>query len=268
LCIRSCQLRSTIIAHLRAPGVQHRPAPAAPLDASRTVQATKDAGTIAGLGVQRIINEPTAAAIAYGLDKKGGEKSILVFDLGGGTFDVSVLTIDEGVFEVQSTNGDTHLGGEDFDQRIMKYFIKLIKKKHSIDISDNARAKQKLRREAERAKRALSSQHQVRLEIESLAEGIDLSEPLTRARFEELNEDLFKKTMTPVKKALEDSGKAKHEIDEIVLVGGSTRIPKVQELLKDFFNGKEPNKGVNPDEAVAYGAAVQVRSVFHYLRSD
>lgn len=171
---------------------------------------------------------------------------------------MSILSIDEGVFEVQSTNGDTHLGGEDFDQRVMKYFIKLIKKKYDVDISDNARAKQKLRREAERAKRALSSQHQVRLEIESLAEGIDLSEPLTRARFEELNEDLFKKTMAPVKRALEDAGKKKEEINEIVLVGGSTRIPKVQDLLKTFFNGKEPSKGVNPDEAVAYGAAVQV----------
>ena len=224
------------------------------------MQATKDAGVIAGLGVQRIINEPTAAAIAYGLDKKGGEKTILVYDLGGGTFDVSVLSIDNGVFEVMSTNGDTHLGGEDFDQRVMQYFIKLVKRKYDVDVSDNARAKQKLRREAERAKRALSSQHQVRIEIESLTDGVDLSEPLTRARFEELNEDLFKKTLTPVKKALDDAGKKKDEIDEIVLVGGSTRIPKVQDLLRQFFNGKEPNKGVNPDEAVAYGAAVQVRA--------
>jgi heat shock protein 5 len=222
------------------------------------VQATKDAGVIAGLGVQRIINEPTAAAIAYGLDEKAGEKTILVFDLGGGTFDVSILSIDNGVFEVESTNGDTHLGGEDFDQRIMEYFMKLIKRKYDVDISKNARAKQKLRREAERAKRALSSQHQVRVEIEALADGVDLSEPLTRARFEELNADLFKKTLGPVKKAMEDAGKSKEDIDEIVLVGGSTRIPKVQELLKGYFNGKEPNKGVNPDEAVAYGAAVQV----------
>ena len=225
-------------------------------DAQR--QATKDAGTIAGLSVERIINEPTAAAIAYGLDKKAdGEKKILVFDLGGGTFDVSILAIDEGVFEVMSTNGDTHLGGEDFDQRIMEYFIKLIKKKYKKDISNDQRAKQKLRREAERAKRALSNQHQVKVEIESLVDGIDLSEPLSRARFEELNNDLFKKTMGPVKKAMEDSGVSKSDIDEIVLVGGSTRIPKVQQLLKDFFDGKEPNKGVNPDEAVAYGAAVQ-----------
>ncbi|KAA3470260.1 luminal-binding protein 5-like [Gossypium australe] len=224
-------------------------------DAQR--QATKDAGVIAGLNVARIINEPTAAAIAYGLDKKGGEKNILVFDLGGGTFDVSILTIDNGVFEVLSTNGDTHLGGEDFDQRVMEYFIKLIKKKHGKDISKDNRALGKLRREAERAKRALSSQHQVRVEIESLFEGVDFSEPLTRARFEELNNDLFRKTMEPVKKAMEDAGLEKRQIHEIVLVGGSTRIPKVQQLLKDYFDGKEPNKGVNPDEAVAYGAAVQ-----------
>ena len=224
-------------------------------DAQR--QATKDAGTIAGLNVVRIINEPTAAAIAYGLDKKGKEQNILVFDLGGGTFDVSILTIDSGVFEVVSTAGDTHLGGEDFDQRVMEYFIKLIKRKHDKDVSKDSRALQKLRREAERAKRALSSQHQVRVEIESLIDGMDFSEPLTRARFEELNADLFKKTMGPVKRALEDAGMKKEDIDEIVLVGGSTRIPKVQSLIKDFFNGKEPNKGVNPDEAVAYGAAVQ-----------
>jgi len=223
-------------------------------DAQR--QATKDAGVIAGLNVARIINEPTAAAIAYGLDKKG-EKNILVFDLGGGTFDVSILTIDNGVFEVISTNGDTHLGGEDFDQRIMEYFMKLIKRKHGKDISSDVKAVQKLRREAERAKRTLSNQHQVRVEIEALFDGTDFSEPLTRARFEELNNDLFRKTMGPVKKAMEDAGMKKTEIDEIVLVGGSTRIPKVQELLKDFFDGKEPNRGVNPDEAVAYGAAVQ-----------
>eukprot|EP00894_Picocystis_sp_ML_P004227 jgi/Pico_ML_1/54744/g613.t2 len=191
-------------------------------DAQR--QATKDAGTIAGLNVARIINEPTAAAIAYGLDKKGGEKNILVFDLGGGTFDVSILTIDNGVFEVVSTNGDTHLGGEDFDQRVMEYFIKLVKRKYSKDVSGDKRAIQKLRRECERAKRTLSSQHQARVEIESLVDGIDLSEPLTRARFEELNNDLFRMTMGPVKKAMEDAGFKKSEIDEIVLgietVGG------------------------------------------------
>nr|CAA89834.2 luminal binding protein [Pseudotsuga menziesii] len=224
-------------------------------DAQR--QATKDAGVIAGLNVARIINEPTAAAIAYGLDKKGGEKNILVYDLGGGTFDVSILTIDNGVFEVLSTSGDTHLGGEDFDQRVMDYFIKLVKKKHNKDISKDNRALGKLRRECERAKRALSSQHQVRVEIESLFDGVDFSEPLTRARFEELNMDLFKKTLGPVKKALDDANLQKTEINELVLVGGSTRIPKVQQLLKDLFDGKEPNKGVNPDEAVAYGAAVQ-----------
>ncbi|KAJ1694461.1 hypothetical protein LUZ63_011159 [Rhynchospora breviuscula] len=224
-------------------------------DAQR--QSTKDAGTIAGLNVVRIINEPTAAAIAYGLDKKGGEKNILVFDLGGGTFDVSILTVDNGVFEVLATNGDTHLGGEDFDQRIMEYFIKLIKKKHGKDISKDNRAVGKLRREAERAKRALSNQHQVRVEIESLFDGVDFSESLTRARFEELNNDLFRQTMGPVNKAMEDAGLQKNQIDEIVLVGGSTRIPKIQQLLKDFFDGKEPSKGVNPDEAVAYGAAVQ-----------
>eukprot|EP00976_Prorocentrum_cordatum_P083538 1185299-Prorocentrum_minimum.AAC.3 len=292
-------------------------------DAQR--QATKDAGVIAGLNVARIINEPTAAAIAYGLDKKGGEKNILVFDLGGGTFDVSILQIDNGVFEVVSTSGDTHLGGEDFDQRVMEYFMKLIKRKYGKDISGDSKALQKLRREAERAKRVLSNQHQVRVEIEGLYDGVDLSEPLTRARFEELNIDLFRKTMGPVKKvsipnrfleifsserafasllsirdkpmhcctpqsnkvkglprgllwwhpslqcallhvltaslcvaqALEDADFKKSEIDELVLVGGSTRIPKVQELLKEYFDGKEPNKGVNPDEAVAYGAAVQ-----------
>ncbi|KAI3448302.1 hypothetical protein Pfo_004967 [Paulownia fortunei] len=223
-------------------------------DAQR--QATKDSGTIAGLHVARIINEPTAAAIAYGLDKEG-DKNILVFDLGGGTFDVSVLSIDNGVFEVLATSGDTHLGGEDFDHRVMDYFVKLIKKKYGKDISQDKKALGKLRKECERAKRALSSQHQVRVEIESLFDGVDFSEPLTRARFEELNMDLFKKTMGPVKRALEDANLKKSEIQEIVLVGGSTRIPKVQQLLKDFFDGKEPSKGVNPDEAVAHGAAIQ-----------
>eukprot|EP01096_Ripella_sp_DP13-Kostka_P006967 TRINITY_DN251_c0_g1_i1.p1 TRINITY_DN251_c0_g1~~TRINITY_DN251_c0_g1_i1.p1 ORF type:complete len:658 (+),score=407.54 TRINITY_DN251_c0_g1_i1:286-2259(+) len=224
-------------------------------DAQR--QATKDAGTIAGLNVIRIINEPTAAAIAYGMDQTDGEKTILVFDLGGGTFDVTVLTVDNGVFEVLATNGDTHLGGEDFDQRVMEYLLKQWKKKTGIDASNDKRAVQKLRAEVEKGKRALSSQQQVKIEIESFHDGKDLSETLTRARFEEINMDLFKKTLGPVQKVLEDAGLKKHEIDEIVLVGGSTRIPKVQELLKGFFNGKEPNKGVNPDEAVAYGAAVQ-----------
>jgi len=225
-------------------------------DAQR--QATKDAGQIAGLTVERIINEPTAAAIAYGLDKEGeGEKNVLVFDLGGGTFDVTLLTIEGGVFEVQATNGDTHLGGEDFDQRVMKFMIKRFKKQHNKDISNDKKAIQKLRREVERVKRALSSQHQARLEIESFFDGVDFSETLTRARFEELNMDLFKKTLTPVAKVLQDAGMKKNEVDEVVLVGGSTRIPKVQEMIKDFFNGKEPSRSINPDEAVAYGAAVQ-----------
>merc|ERR1719198_482971 len=224
-------------------------------DAQR--QATKDAGTISGLNVMRIINEPTAAAIAYGLDKKSGEKNILVFDLGGGTFDVSLLTIDNGVFEVIATSGDTHLGGEDFDNRVIQHLLKVFKRKEGSDAGKDKRAIQKLRREVERAKRQLSTQHQVRVEIEGLFEGKDFSETLTRARFEELCIDLFKKTLTPVQKVIDDSDLKKGEIDEVVLVGGSTRIPKVQQLLKDFFNGKEPNKGINPDEAVAFGAAVQ-----------
>jgi heat shock protein 5 len=225
-------------------------------DAQR--QATKDAGAIAGLNVTRILAEPTAAAMAYGLGRKDdGERNVLVFDLGGGTFDVSVLTIDGGVFEVRATSGDTHLGGEDFDHRVMEHFIGLVRRKYGRDIAGNRRALGKLRRECERAKRALSSQHQVRVQIDSLVDGVDLSEPLTRARFEDLNSDLFRKTMAPVKKAMADAGLAKSDIDEIVLVGGSTRIPKVRQLLKDYFDGKEPNTRVNPDEAVAYGAAVQ-----------
>merc|ERR1712212_1358614 len=224
-------------------------------DAQR--QATKDAGVIAGLTVMRIINEPTAAAIAYGLDKKEGEKNILVFDLGGGTFDVSLLTIDNGVFEVVSTNGDTHLGGEDFDQRVMEYFQRLYKKKKGKNISKDNRALQKLRREVEKAKRTLSTAFQAKVEIESFFDGEDFSETLRRAKFEELNLELFKSTLKPVKKVLEDAGMKKSEIHEIVLVGGSTRIPKVQTLVKDYFDKKEPSRGINPDEAVAYGAAVQ-----------
>jgi len=224
-------------------------------DAQR--QATKDAGTISGMNVLRIINEPTAAAIAYGLDKQDGEKNILVFDLGGGTFDVSLLTIDNGVFEVIATSGDTHLGGEDFDRRVIDYMLKVFKKKTGKDCSKDKRAVQKLRRETERAKRGLSTTHQQRIEIESFCDGKDLSEPISRAKFEELNMDLFKKTLQPVQKVLDDSGFKKNQLHEIVLVGGSTRIPKVQQLIKDFFNGKEPNKGINPDEAVAFGAAVQ-----------
>jgi len=224
-------------------------------DAQR--QATKDAGTISGMTVMRIINEPTAAAIAYGLDKKDGEKNILVFDLGGGTFDVSLLTIDNGVFEVVSTNGDTHLGGEDFDNRVMEHFIKLFKKKTGKDIRKDNRAVQKLRREVEKAKRTLSTEFNTRIEIESFYDGEDFSETFTRARFEELNIDLFRNTLKPVQKVMEDADLKKSEIDEIVLVGGSTRIPKVQQLVKEFFDGKEPSRGINPDEAVAYGAAVQ-----------
>ena len=223
-------------------------------DAQR--QATKDAGVIAGLTVERIINEPTAAAIAYGLDDKS-EKTILVFDLGGGTFDVTVLTVDNGVFEVLATNGDTHLGGEDFDHRVMEHFLRLYKKKTGADAGQDKRAIQKLRREVERAKRTLSTQHKADIDIEAFHDGNDLHETLTRARFEDLNMDLFKKTLGPVERVLEDAKLKKHDIDEVVLVGGSTRIPKVQQLLKDFFNGKEPNRGINPDEAVAYGAAVQ-----------
>ena len=220
-------------------------------------QSTKDAGTIAGLNVLRIINEPTAAAIAYGLDKKDKERNILVFDLGGGTFDVSLLTIDSGVFEVVSTNGDTHLGGEDFDHRILDYLLKKIKKQHGKDLKNNKSAIQKLKTEIEKAKRHLSSSLQATLEIDELEQGFDFKDTLSRAKFEELNLDLFKKTMAPVEKVMEDSGFKKSEIAEVVLVGGSTRIPKVQTLIKDYFNGKEPNKGINPDEAVAYGAAVQ-----------
>merc|ERR1711862_295600 len=202
-------------------------------DAQR--QATKDAGTISGMTVMRIINEPTAAAIAYGLDKKKTEKNILVYDLGGGTFDVSLLTIDNGVFEVVATNGDTHLGGEDFDQRVMQHFIKIFNKKHSKDMSKDKRSLQKLRREVEKTKRALSSTHQARVEIEALYDGVDFSETLTRARFEELNNDLFKNTLGPVGRVLEDADVSKSEVDEIVLVGGSTRIPKVQSLISEFF---------------------------------
>ncbi|VDO11864.1 unnamed protein product [Rodentolepis nana] len=224
-------------------------------DAQR--QATKDAGAIAGLTILRIINEPTAAAIAYGLDKKESEKNILVFDLGGGTFDVSLLTIDNGVFEVVATNGDTHLGGEDFDQRLIDYFAKLYKKKEGKDIMKDVRAVQKLRREVEKAKRTLSTEHSTVIEIDSFIDGKDFSETLTRARFEELNNDLFRSTIKPVENVMKDSDLKKEDIHDIVLVGGSTRIPKVQELVKEFFNGKELSRGINPDEAVAYGAAVQ-----------
>ena len=220
-------------------------------------QATRDAGIIAGLTVLRIINEPTAASIAYGFDKKEGEKNILVYDLGGGTFDVSILNIDNGVFEVVATNGDTHLGGEDFDQRVIEHFINLYRKKTGKDIRKNDYAVQKLRREVEKAKRSLSSTDKVAIEIESFFEGEDLSESLTKAKFEELNLDLFKRTLKPVEQVLKDAEMRKSDIHEVVFVGGSTRIPKIQRLIKEFFHGKEPNRGINPDEAVAYGAAIQ-----------
>jgi L1 cell adhesion molecule like protein len=220
-------------------------------------QATKDAGTIAGLNVLRIINEPTAAALAYGLDKKKGDHTILIFDLGGGTFDVSLLQIDEGFFEVKATGGNTHLGGEDFDNRMVDYFVQEFKKKYKKDLATNPRALRRLRTACERAKRTLSSSTQASIEIDSLFEGIDFYTAITRARFEELNNDLFRSTLDAVEKVLRDAKVDKKKIDEIVLVGGSTRIPKVQALLSEYFNGKELNKSVNPDEAVAYGAAVQ-----------
>ena len=223
-------------------------------------QATKDAGVIAGLNVQRIINEPTAAAIAYGLNnKKGqsGENNVLIFDLGGGTFDVSILSIEDGIFEVKATAGDTHLGGEDFDNRLVDYFVKEFQRKHKKDITSNKRALRRLRTACERAKRTLSASAQANIEIDSLYEGIDFYSSITRARFEELCADLFRSTLEPVEKALRDAKMDKSSIQEIVLVGGSTRIPKVQKLLSDFFNRKELNKSINPDEAVAYGAAVQ-----------
>jgi len=220
-------------------------------------QTTKDAGSISGLNVLRIINEPTAAAIAYGLDKKGAEKNVLIFDLGGGTFDVSLLTIEEGIFEVKATAGDTHLGGEDFDNRMVDYFLTDFKRRHRKDMSENQRALRRLRTACERAKRTLSSSAQAHLEIDSLFDGIDFNSTITRARFEDLCMDYFKKCMDPVEKVLRDAKISKGNVDEVVLVGGSTRIPKIQSLLSDFFNGKEPCKSINPDEAVAYGATVQ-----------
>ena len=221
-------------------------------------QATKDAGTIAGLEIQRIINEPTAAAIAYGLDKKGeGERNILIFDLGGGTFDVSLLKIEGGIFEVKATNGHTHLGGEDFDNRLVEYCMADFKKKTGLDIKDNARSSRRLRTQCEKAKRILSSSHQAEIECETLAEGEDFNCTITRAKFEELCMDQFRQCMPPVESVLKDSGVGKALVNEIVLVGGSTRIPKIQSMLTDFFNGKALNRSINPDEAVAYGAAVQ-----------
>ncbi|BET02630.1 Heat shock protein [Nesidiocoris tenuis] len=222
-------------------------------------QATKDAGAIAGLNVMRIINEPTAAALAYGLDKNlKGERNVLIFDLGGGTFDVSILTIDEGsLFEVKATAGDTHLGGEDFDNRLVNHLAEEFKRKYRKDIKGNARALRRLRTAAERAKRTLSSSTEANIEIDALHEGVDFYTKVTRARFEELCSDLFRSTLQPVEKCLSDAKMDKGSIHDVVLVGGSTRIPKIQNLLQNFFNGKALNMSINPDEAVAYGAAVQ-----------
>jgi molecular chaperone DnaK (HSP70) len=217
-------------------------------DAQR--QATKDAGTIAGLKVERVINEPTAAAIAYGLDKLDKEENILVFDLGGGTFDVTLLSIDHGVFEVRATAGNTHLGGEDFDQRLMEYCISQFKRQSDIDISQDKRAIQRLRQQCEMVKRTLSTQTSATIDCDALSNGVDFKATISRAKFEELNLDLFKKTMAPVTQVLKDSGMSKSDIDEIILVGGSTRIPKVQQMLKEYFGDKELNRGINPDEAV------------------
>lgn len=227
--------------------------------------ATKDAGIIAGLNVLRVINEPTAAALAYGLDKQAqGEKTVLVFDLGGGTFDVSILAIDDGVFEVKATSGDTHLGGEDFDNRLVNHFVNKFKQMHKRDITSNKRALRRLRTACERAKRTLSAATTAKIEIDALFEGIDFYSDISRARFEELCSDLFRGTLRPVETALTDAKLDKSQIDEIVLVGGSTRIPKIQKLLSDFFSGKELCKSVNPDEAVAYGAAVQAAALSNH----
>merc|ERR1712224_18299 len=221
-------------------------------------QATKDAGSIAGLNVLRIINEPTAAAIAYGLDKKAsGERNVLIYDMGGGTFDVSLLTIEDEIFEVKATAGDTHLGGEDFDNRMVDYFLADFKRRYKKDMSSNQRSLRRLRTACERAKRTLSSSTQAHIEIDSLFDCIDFNSTITRARFEDLCMDYFKKCMEPCEKVLRDAKIAKNQVHEVVLVGGSTRIPKIQSLLSDFFNGKEPCKSINPDEAVAYGATVQ-----------
>lgn len=246
-------------------------------DAQRS--ATRDAGTIAGLNVVRILNEPTAAAIAYGLDKsQNSEKIVLVYDLGGGTFDVSLLSIEDNVFEVLATAGDTHLGGEDFDHRVIDYLLRTYKNKTGRDMGGNEKATSKLKREVERAKRTLSSQMNAKIEIEGFDGDRDFSETLTRAKFEELNMDLFRKTMKPVEQVLRDAKVKKENVNDvrvllslilfsltelqIVLVGGSTRIPKIQELVRNYF-GKEPQKGINPDEAVAYGAAIQGKNSFN-----
>lgn len=221
-------------------------------------QATKDAGVIAGLNILRLINEPTAACIAYGLDKMSeNEKNVLVFDCGGGTHDLSILSLSDGVFEVKATSGDSYLGGENFDLNMVNYFKEQFKKKTNIDISNNFKALRRLQTACERAKRTLSSSTESAIEIDSLAEGKDLYTKCTRALFEQLNMDLFKRAMMPVEKVLTDAKMSKNQIDEIILVGGSTRIPKLQQMLSDYFNGKKLNNSINPDEAVAYGAAVQ-----------
>ncbi len=222
-------------------------------------QATKDAGTISGLNVLRIINEPTAAAIAYGLDKQANKKeeNVLIFDLGGGTFDVSLLSLEDGLFEVKATNGNTHLGGEDFDNRMVEYCADEFKKKTGINIKKNAKALRRVRASCEKAKRALSAATQATVDIDALMDGEDLNIVITRSKFEDLCMDLFKKCIKPLENVLKDGKMSKSQIDEVVLVGGSTRIPKIQSMVKEFFNGKEPNKSINPDEAVAYGAAVQ-----------
>ena len=231
-------------------------------------QATKDAGNIAGLNILRIINEPTAAAMAYGLstDSKT-ERNVLIYDFGGGTFDVSLLNIDDGVFEVLATNGDCHLGGEDIDNRLVKHFTNEFKRKHKKDLSGNARSVKRLKVACERLKRTLSSANQAQIELESLFEGVDFFSTMTRARFEEINGDIFRNTLKPVENVLRDSKKSKSEIHDIVLVGGTTRIPKIQQLLSDYFNGKELCKSINPDEAVAYGAAVQA-SILTGVKSE
>ena len=231
-------------------------------------QATKDAGAIAGLNIIRIINEPTAAAMAYGLNTGSkNEKNVLIYDIGGGTFDVSLLNIDDGIFEVIATSGDCHLGGEDFDNRLVNHFIQEFKRKNRKDLSNNPRSVKRLKVACERLKRTLSNSAQGVIELESLYEGIDFYSSMSRARFEEINGDLFRKTLEPVEKVMRDSKKSKSEIDDIVLVGGSSRIPKIQQLLSDYFNGKELSKSINPDEAVAYGAAVQA-SILSGVQSD
>ena len=231
-------------------------------------QATKDAGSISGLNVLRIINEPTAAAIAYGLDNNPKEKNVLIFDLGGGTFDVSLLNIDDGIFEVKATAGDTHLGGEDFDNILLQHFLVEFKRKHKHDLSDNKRASRRLRTACEKAKRTLSSGSTASIEIDSLFEGIDFFSSISRAKFENLCMPLFQKCIEPVTRVLKDSGVSKNNVDDIVLVGGSTRIPKIQELLSNFFNGKELSKKINPDEAVAYGASVQAAILSNSTSGD